>query len=263
MLKRSIQSLVVTGIVIIAYAGVAEATEKHTVKDGETLWELAGEDWPLLWGANLDEVSNPHRIFVGQVLIVDVLDAQNVKAREKAQTTLDQLFEFLEALPDDSQPAPVPEPTPTPAPTQEPQPEPEPTATQAPAPAPAGGIVCPVPGASFSDTWGAPRSGGRSHQGTDLSAPGGTPTLAPVSGTVEHRESSLGGLSWFLHGDNGDMWYGAHLSRYGKGGRVVAGDVIGYVGATGNATGPHLHIQRHPGGGAPVNPHGQLVTACG
>ena len=58
------------------------------------------------------------------------------------------------------------------------------------------------------------RRGGRGHQGTDMMADYGTPTVAPVSGTVEHRGSSLGGLSWYLYGDDGDMYYGTHLSGY-------------------------------------------------
>ena len=98
-----------------------------------------------------------------------------------------------------------------------------------------------------------------------MMAPHGTPTLAPVSGTVEHRGSSVGGLSWYVHGDDGDTYYGTHLSGYENEGAgwVAAGTVIGYVGDSGNAAGtPHLHFEYHPGGGSPVNPYPLVAGAC-
>ena len=65
-----------------------------------------------------------------------------------------------------------------------------------------------------------------------MMAASGTPTVAPVSGRVEHRGSSLGGLSWYVYGDNGHTYYGTHLSGYANQGVgwVAAGTVIGYVG---------------------------------
>jgi peptidoglycan LD-endopeptidase LytH len=130
-----------------------------------------------------------------------------------------------------------------------------------------GGIVCPVQGAvHFTDTWGAARSGGRVHKGVDMMAAYGTPTVAPVSGRVEHRGSSLGGLSWYVYGDNGHMYYGTHLSGYANQGVgwVAAGTVIGYVGTSGNApdNAPHLHFEFHPGGGEPINPYPLAAAAC-
>jgi murein DD-endopeptidase MepM/ murein hydrolase activator NlpD len=118
-------------------------------------------------------------------------------------------------------------------------------------------MICPVRGASaYSDTWGAPRSGGRRHQGVDMLAPTGTILQAVVSGHVGHHNLSLGGLSVILRGDNGNRYFYAHLSAFeGQPGYYQQGDVIGYVGDTGNAYGtPHLHFEIRPGGGPQVNP---------
>jgi peptidoglycan LD-endopeptidase LytH len=126
---------------------------------------------------------------------------------------------------------------------------------------------CPVQGpVRFTDSWGAPRSGGRSHKGTDMMASAGTPTVAPVSGRVEHRGSSLGGLSWWVYGDDGNEYYGTHLSGYENvgAGHVERGTVIGYVGSSGNASAsaPHLHFEFHPGGGSAINPYPRLIEVC-
>jgi len=117
-------------------------------------------------------------------------------------------------------------------------------------------IICPMPGSAYGDSWGAPRSGGRRHEGVDMLAPTGTPIYAVASGSVSFKQNRLGGNAVSLAGDNGNRYYYAHLSQYeGASRRVNQGDVIGYNGDTGNATGiPHLHFEIHPGGGLAVNP---------
>jgi murein DD-endopeptidase MepM/ murein hydrolase activator NlpD len=117
-------------------------------------------------------------------------------------------------------------------------------------------IVCPISGSAYSDTYGAPRSGGRSHQGVDMLAPHGVPIVAVTNGSVSFSNNSLGGLAAWLRGDNGTSYYYAHMSSFaGSSRRVSAGEVIAYNGSTGNANGvPHLHFEVRPGGGLAINP---------
>jgi murein DD-endopeptidase MepM/ murein hydrolase activator NlpD len=128
-----------------------------------------------------------------------------------------------------------------------------------------GNWACPVAGAyAFANDYGDRRSGGRSHKGNDIVAARGTPIVAPVAGFVAFRSVSLGGRSFFLQGVDGNEYFGTHLSGYAGGARSVsAGEVIGYVGDDGNASGiPHLHFEIHPGGGAAVNPYPTLSAYC-
>lgn len=117
---------------------------------------------------------------------------------------------------------------------------------------------------TFEDTWGAPRSGGRTHEGTDIFAPAGTPLLAVDGGRIFFGTSSLGGNSARLQASDGDTYIYTHLEGFeGDERSVIAGEVIGYVGNTGNAinTPPHVHFEVHPGGGEPVNPFPLLIGA--
>ena len=140
--------------------------------------------------------------------------------------------------------------------------------------------VCPVDGPhAVADDFGAPRvdvievetkhgktrekKQVRRHQGNDIFAPAGTPIVAPFDGVAVKAENELGGLAVKVMGEFGYV-YNAHLSRYGKLGQVETGDVIGYVGTTGNAQGtaPHNHFEWHPNGGPAVDPHPYLMLVC-
>ena len=147
------------------------------------------------------------------------------------------------------------------------------TTTQPPAPAPVvtDGKTCPVNAAvSFSDTWGAPRSGGRTHKGVDMVAARNAPIVAIESGTVTRTSnSSLGGLSVYLTGASGSRYYYAHLeyieSGIGSGTSVGVGQLLGGNGSTGNAPDwlPHLHFQFAPPGSDWVNPYPLVKALCG
>jgi peptidoglycan LD-endopeptidase LytH len=147
-----------------------------------------------------------------------------------------------------------------------------PPTTAPPPPEPTGGQACPVAGpVSFVDTWGAPRSGGRAHQGVDMMAARGTPVAAIFDGTITRTGSgsSLGGITIWMRSTAGDSFYYAHLDSIaggiGSGTSVAAGQIIGTVGSTGNASPsyPHLHFEYHPGGGGAVNPYPLVRGICG
>ncbi len=119
-----------------------------------------------------------------------------------------------------------------------------------------GGYVFPVFGAAaFGDTFGAFRAdvAGQWHHGEDLVAPRGTPLLAVADGNLfSVGWNDIGGWRLWLRDDGGNEFYYAHLDAYSPlavaGRRVKAGDVLGFVGTSGDAEGgpPHLHFEIHP-----------------
>jgi murein DD-endopeptidase MepM/ murein hydrolase activator NlpD len=154
-------------------------------------------------------------------------------------------------------------------------------------PAPSGGsvsgpnplLVCPVgTPRGFSDGFGAPRYGGgyHPHGGVDIIAPQGTPIYATFPGVARDASNGLGGISVIVSGSQG--WtYNAHMVSIAKLGPVNTGDVIGYVGATGDTSTPHNHFEWHPNVtpsdwpesaygysviGTAVNPYPLLTQVC-
>jgi murein DD-endopeptidase MepM/ murein hydrolase activator NlpD len=124
--------------------------------------------------------------------------------------------------------------------------------------------VCPVdqPRALY-DGFGAPRYGGgyHPHAGNDIIAPQGTPIRATFDGYAQAGSNTLGGYSVNVYGDLG-YTYNAHLMQPGVTGQVSAGQVVGYVGATGDTSTPHDHFEWHPNvipSDWPVSPYGYSV----
>lgn len=131
-----------------------------------------------------------------------------------------------------------------------------------------GGYVCPVARPrSFTNTWGAPRSGGRRHRGTDILAPYGANVYAVTSGVVDrHGYGRSAGYWLVLKASDGNHYWYLHLQSFavGDGARVSAGQLIASNGDTGNARGtPHVHFELHPSGGGAINPYHFLRRACG
>lgn len=136
------------------------------------------------------------------------------------------------------------------------------------APVNAAGMACPqAHPRSFTDTWGAPRGGGRSHQGTDIFGARGGEVYAITDGVVQFTKTgSRAGLFLSLAGNDGHVYWYMHLQDFvaSPGQRVSAGQLIAHNGDTGNARGttPHIHFEYHPHGGGPVNPYPLLVQVC-
>jgi len=127
-------------------------------------------------------------------------------------------------------------------------------------------IVFPIVGpTTVCSPFGDPRGTG-SHHGIDICAPMGTPVLAPDSGDVRFGTDPKGGIVALVDGDGGGTWYLAHLQRINGANRsVAAGDVVGFVGMTGNAstTLPHTHVEAWPTGDytSYIDPTPLLATA--
>ena len=118
--------------------------------------------------------------------------------------------------------------------------------------------VSPISGASLTSYFGEAGSSWSSgyHTGQDFTAPYGTPVVAASGGTITFAgwSDAYGNKVEITHPDGNQTWY-AHLSSLERtSGTVEPGEVIGYVGCTGNCYGNHLHFEFHPGGGEAADP---------
>ncbi len=152
-----------------------------------------------------------------------------------------------------------------------------PTATTTTAPPPAGPTIAldarPVqPPCTFIDTWGVARDAGRVHEGTDIMAAEGQQLFAVAAGTItkvyDVVTTPRTGNGLIITKDDKTYFFYGHMSALAPeitvGARVAAGQLVGYVGHTGNTTANHLHLEIHPGGGDPINPYATLLQygAC-
>lgn len=232
------------------------------------------------------------------VFLVGVLVGANLvyftMTRDRADPEAVVVFErerTQHALPADTADAPANRVDPAPADTA---PEPRATAPGRDTPAPAGsargtpapdavaspsGLVVPVQGvalAELSNTFDDARGQGRVHEALDIMAPRGTPVLAVADGAIEKLfASERGGLTIYQFEPTGrHAYYYAHLDRYAQGlsegDKVKRGQVIGYVGSTGNASddAPHLHFaifelgpEKNWWEGTAINPYPVLTGA--
>ena len=133
--------------------------------------------------------------------------------------------------------------------------------------------VFPVQGRCwFGDTWHAPRGGGRLHIGTDIIAASGNLLYAAVDGKVSKVYTdfpgALAGNGLRIEQADGSYFTYLHLESLADGIEVgvpvTAGQVVGYVGNTGNSATPHLHFEAHPADGSAINPYSMLkaIDAC-
>ncbi len=123
--------------------------------------------------------------------------------------------------------------------------------------------------ATWSDTWGAPRWAGgyHPHHGQDVLCRYGAPVLAVDKGFLRYGDGPLGGLTVSLIRDDGSFWYYAHLKAYVPGlvdgSEVGIGTVIGFCGASGDASVPHVHFSYYTADGEAVDPMKALVGWLG
>lgn len=221
--RKIIATALLTITILIAGPAVASA---YTVRPGDTLSEIAAEHhttWPDLYATNRSMIGpDPDLILPGQVLTLDGTPARTAHPDTIEKESTAQV------------------------------------ATE-------GGLArtataLPVDDYRITATFGASgRHWSRTHTGLDFAAPCGTPVRAVAAGTVtaQGRAGAYGQRVLIDHGSVASMY--AHLSGYGSGGHVDAGDVVGYVGTTGNSTGCHLHLEIHDDGTA-VDPHTWLTA---
>ena len=233
--SRGLFALIVFLIGIVPVTQIAKAVGPATSCAGATYSVAKGDSWSV--------IASRSKVKLGDLLNANSATAMTVI--HPGQTV---------CLPLTAASAPTSTPPPTPVTT---------TTTAVPASPTIVLASFPVQGpCSYGDTFGAARSGGRSHEGVDLIAKAGQYIYAAKDGTLSKKyvdaPGSLSGNGWRLTAADGTYFFYAHMSTYAPGlavgSAVKAGQIIGLVGMTGDAPIPHLHFEVHRNGGAAVNP---------
>ena len=245
-----------TILALIAFA-LASAAATYTLQPGDTLGAVARRNGVSVEAlARANNISNPDRVFAGQVLTIPgsapaaapwvhvVRPGDTLGAIARAMGVSVSSLARANGIANPNRIV---------------------VGQRLAVPGAAATWVCPVAGRTrFIDDFGAPRGGGRRHEGIDMLAPRGTPVVASTNGVFVRHDQPRGGLAFYLRGDDGLTYYGAHLATFVRGdGRVRIGEIIGTVGDTGNAVGgpTHLHFEIINSRG-PKNPYAQLRGAC-
>ena len=267
-MKRALASAALLAALVPAVAMAAQPhpTRATAACAGPTYTVISNDSWTLI--ASRARVSLPALLTANSATVATALFPGMSLCLPAGAT--------VPTAPPNSAPTPtVPSPTTTPATTPATAvpattvPAPgsatttTPTATTTPAATTASIAQFPVQGPCFFvDTWGAPRSGGRRHEGVDIIAHQGLWVYAATAGTLTKQyidaPGRLAGNGWRLTANDGTYFFYGHLSTFAAGlsvgSKVVAGQIIGQIGSTGSSSTPHLHFEVHPGGGAAVNP---------
>jgi murein DD-endopeptidase MepM/ murein hydrolase activator NlpD len=253
-------------------AAVTKLDETQTVLDTK-LAELTALESKLIDA----EVQQAYEARLAELRVNQAADARAAQATLLAkqiapvvrgggatEPTTSQPSPTAPATPAKSPPTPVPKPPAATSTTSSPVAKVPATPPALPPQTSIGGLVCPVAGPNaFGDTWGDPRPGGRHHEGVDMMSPQGTPLVAVISGNATMNPNALGGMTVGLEGSDGNYYYYAHLSAWEGSSRAVnRGEVVGYVGHTGDTSANHLHFGIYAGGGPAINPYPIVRQIC-
>jgi murein DD-endopeptidase MepM/ murein hydrolase activator NlpD len=253
-LRRAVAAVVMAlGSFAVTTAGPAPVVvQAATACPNSSYTVVSGDSWSVIAGRH-------------KVTLASLLGANQATTSTMIHPGQQLCLPANATLPSSTTSTTKPTSTTQPTTTTKPTSTTQPTTTTRPKPVAVTLARFPVQGPCwFTDTWGAPRSGGRTHEGVDIIAKANQYVYAATEGTLTKkyidRPGALAGNGWRLTSSDGTgtYFFYAHFSAFAPGldigSKVVAGQIIGFIGMTGSAGTPHLHFEVHPGGGAAINP---------